>query len=276
MGCSICTLWLVVYSLGVLGCLVGWYCSSYGAANPFIFFSPFSKSSIGDPMLNQMVGCENVHTGISKKEKTRVIRIDLVSWVLLRPVCTVESADCRGWASWLQKWHCFWNRQKGHNFWDRPCFGLQTSGNLPHKRRGDHLGGLWPPEKVREQSCVLGPLEISLCRWEHRLQRTHLLWQTLFRAFIFSQEEVWRPDSCAYSLQEESLSEESTLTTKTQKRAGLPGKLTEAKRLKGETGESETPITTIARDYQMVKGKFKNLTNRNQDRSPSREPALPP
>jgi hypothetical protein len=72
------------------------------------------------------------------------------------------------------------------------------------------------------------------------------------------------------------LSEESTLTTKTQKRAGLPGKLTEAKRLKGETGESETPITTIARDYQMVKGKFKNLTNRNQDRSPSREPALPP
>ena len=37
------------------------------------------------------------------------------------------------------------------------------------------------------------------------------------------------PDLCAPSLQEESLPEESTLTTETQKRAGLPGqRLTES------------------------------------------------
>jgi hypothetical protein len=36
---SMCTLWLVVQSLGALGGLVGWYCSSYWAANPFSSFS---------------------------------------------------------------------------------------------------------------------------------------------------------------------------------------------------------------------------------------------
>jgi hypothetical protein len=36
MGPSMCTLWLVVESLGALGVLVGSYCFSlFGAANPF-------------------------------------------------------------------------------------------------------------------------------------------------------------------------------------------------------------------------------------------------
>ena len=39
--------------------LVGWYyCSSYGVASPSISFSPFSNSSIGDPVLIQIVACE--------------------------------------------------------------------------------------------------------------------------------------------------------------------------------------------------------------------------
>jgi hypothetical protein len=54
-----CTLWLMVHSLGALGDLVGWYCSSYEVANPFSSFSPFSNSSIGDPMLSRIVGCEH-------------------------------------------------------------------------------------------------------------------------------------------------------------------------------------------------------------------------
>ena len=40
--------------------LVGWYyCPSYGAANPFRFFSLFSNSSIGDPVISPMFGCEH-------------------------------------------------------------------------------------------------------------------------------------------------------------------------------------------------------------------------
>ena len=60
--CYICdwshgTLWLVVYSLGVLGLLVGSYCcSSYGATDPFSSLDSFSSSSIGDPVLSPMVG----------------------------------------------------------------------------------------------------------------------------------------------------------------------------------------------------------------------------
>jgi hypothetical protein len=43
------------------GGLVGWYCcSSYGVANLFSSFSPFSNSSIGDPTLSTMVGCEHL------------------------------------------------------------------------------------------------------------------------------------------------------------------------------------------------------------------------
>ena len=39
--------------------------------------------------------------------------------------------------------------------------------------------------------------------------------------------------------------------------------------------QTETAITTNTRDYQMVKGKCKNLANRNQDRSPSSEHSTP-
>ena len=62
--CNICG-WshglLHVYSLvgGLL--LMGWYfCSSYGVANSFSSFSPFSDSSIGDPVLSPMIGCEHL------------------------------------------------------------------------------------------------------------------------------------------------------------------------------------------------------------------------
>jgi hypothetical protein len=69
---------------------------------------------------------------------------------------------------------------------------------------------------------------------------------------------------------------ESTLTTETQERASLQGLLTEANRITGRNRlQPETTITTNSRDYQMEKGKRKNLTNRNHDHSPSSEPSTP-
>jgi hypothetical protein len=45
---------------GSFGGLVDWYwCSCYGVANPFSSFSPFSNSSIVEPLLSPMVGCEH-------------------------------------------------------------------------------------------------------------------------------------------------------------------------------------------------------------------------
>jgi hypothetical protein len=56
--CVLLCWWLSPWEL--LGGLVGWYWySSYGVAIPFNFFSPFSNSSIGDPMLSPMVDCEH-------------------------------------------------------------------------------------------------------------------------------------------------------------------------------------------------------------------------
>jgi hypothetical protein len=60
MSPSMCTLWLVVSSLGALGVLVGSYCCfSYGAASFFSSFSPFSSSSIVELVLSPMVGWEH-------------------------------------------------------------------------------------------------------------------------------------------------------------------------------------------------------------------------
>jgi hypothetical protein len=65
-GASMCTLWLVVKSLGALGGLVGWYCcSSYGVANPFSSFSPFPNSPIGAPMPSPMFDCKHPYLYLS-------------------------------------------------------------------------------------------------------------------------------------------------------------------------------------------------------------------
>jgi hypothetical protein len=60
---------------GRSGIPVGSYCcSSYGAANPFSSLSPFSSSSIGDPVLSPIDGCEHPllylsSTGTASQEK---------------------------------------------------------------------------------------------------------------------------------------------------------------------------------------------------------------
>ena len=84
--------------------------------------------------------------------------------------------------SWIQdpsetslfRWRC--RLQKQHSFWDTPLFKLQTSRHLPRQRRGVCSRGLWPPEQVRQPSCVPCPSETNLCRWACRLQRQQIFW----------------------------------------------------------------------------------------------------
>jgi hypothetical protein len=40
--------------------LFGWWFSSWGVANPFSFFSPFSNSSTGDSVLSPIDGCDHL------------------------------------------------------------------------------------------------------------------------------------------------------------------------------------------------------------------------
>ena len=60
MSPTMCTLWLVILSLGALGVLVSSYCcSSYEDFNPFSSLGTFSSSFIGDPVLSPMVDCKD-------------------------------------------------------------------------------------------------------------------------------------------------------------------------------------------------------------------------
>ena len=86
---------------------------------------------------------------------------------------------------------------------------------------------------------------------------------------------IWAPDFCAPSLQEESLPAESVLTTGTQERISLPGVLTGVKEHRRNKLQPETARTSNTKDYQMAKGKWKNLPNRNQDHWASSEPSTP-
>jgi hypothetical protein len=59
--------------------------------------------------------------------------------------------------------------------------------------------------------------------------------------------------------------------------AGLPGVLTQTclQTHRRNKLQPETATTSNTRDYQMVKGKHKNLNNRNQDYLESSEPSTP-
>jgi hypothetical protein len=65
------------------------------------------------------------------------------------------------------------------------------------------------------------------------------------------------------------------LTTGTQERVGHLGVLIESNNHRRNKLQPETARTYNTRDYQMVKGKHKNLTNRNQDHSASSKPSTP-
>jgi hypothetical protein len=96
------------------------------------------------------------------------------------------------------------------------------------------------------------------------LEKLHRFWDRFcFGPSSSARRQVKMPDICAPFLQEESLPEESALTTETQERSRLPGLLTEANRK--DKLQPETTIITKSRDHQMAKGKHKNQTNRNQD-----------
>jgi hypothetical protein len=80
------------------------------------------------------------------------------------------------------------------------------------------------------------------------------------------------PDCWTPALKEERLPVESALTTGTQERVGLPGVLTEAKRITGGSSCRDS-LNINTREFQMTKGKCKNRTNRNQEQWVSSEPS---
>jgi hypothetical protein len=88
------------------------------------------------------------------------------------------------------------------------------------------------PQHLGEPSWFPDPTETSLHRWECGLEKLHIFWdKPCFGLSSSVRRQVWEPDICPHSLQEESLAAESALTTEIQEKASLPGLLIEANRI---------------------------------------------
>jgi hypothetical protein len=59
-------------------------------ANPFSSFSPFSNSSMGDPMLSPMVGCEHSPLYLSDSGRDSQETVILRLLLTLNPFCLAE------------------------------------------------------------------------------------------------------------------------------------------------------------------------------------------
>jgi hypothetical protein len=95
------------------------------------------------------------------------------------------------------------------------------------------------PEHLGEPYWVPDPSETSLRRWEYGLQSQHSFWD---RPSSSAKRQVWMPDICVPSLQEERVPAESALTTETRERARLPDLLTEANRTTGGTRSNQRQL----------------------------------
>lgn len=81
---------------------------------------------------------------------------------------------------------------------------LQIPALLSCQRMGGRQGGLWPPEQVREPSCIPDPSEINLRRRACRLQKQHSFWEKpRFEHSSLARRKIWAPDICAPSHSEE-------------------------------------------------------------------------
>jgi hypothetical protein len=99
-------------------------------------------------------------------------------------------------------------------------------------------------------------------------------WTGSLLTFILSQKAELRPRPLGIFPTRGKLASKEGSDPRTQEVDLNSGVLTEAK----ESQEEQAPArdrTPNTRDYYMVKGKHKNLTNRNQDHSASSEPSMP-
>ena len=143
----------------------------------------------------------------------------------------------------------------------RPVYAGEHVGS--RSNRASWTGSLLPSSSARRQSWEPEP-------WTPFLPEESL---PLGRALTPGLRRwIWAPDFCEPSLQEESLPTESDLTTGMQERVSQEC----WQRLKNHRNiKPETARTSNTRDYHMVKGKQKNLTNRNQEHWVSSELSTP-
>jgi hypothetical protein len=150
IGPSLYTLWLVVYSLGVLESLVGWYGSSfYGVAKFFSSFSPSPNSSIwGSPgsvkwlaaNIYICIGQALAETPRRQLYQTPVSKQFLESAIVSRfGVCIWDGSPggvVSGWPFLQSLLHSFpYISFRQEQFW----VNIFEMGGLPHPSTGDSV-----------------------------------------------------------------------------------------------------------------------------------------
>ena len=84
-------------------------------------------------------------------------------------------------------------------------------------------------------------------------------------------------DICTPSLKEEGLPAESALTTRTQERVGLPGVLTEANKITGETSSSQRQLEHLTpKITRWLKANIRILQTETKTTRHHQNPLFPP
>ena len=103
-----------------------------------------------------------------------------------------------------------------------------------------------------------------------------ILGQGHFRPSSSARRWIRASDLCVPSLQKESLPAESTLTTGTQERVGLPGVLTEANRITGGTKSSQTQLEHLMPEIaRWQKANIRILLTETKTTGHHQNPAFP-
>ena len=124
------------------------------------------------------------------------------------------------------------------------------------------------PRSLRDQTAQES-VWVAEARW--------LLGQGPFRPSSSARKQSWAPDLCAPSLPEESLPAESALTTGTKERVGLPGVLTKANRITGETSSSQRQLEHQTPEItRWLKANVRILLTETKTIHHHQNPVLPP
>ena len=139
------------------------------------------------------------------------------------------------------------------------------------QRRGGLQGEFCPWDQVRMPSCILGPKENSLCRRVHRQQKQHSSWVGSLSGLHL------QPGGRAELQNSSHLPAESTLTTETQERVGLPGVLTEANRITGGTSSSQRQLEHLTPEItRWQKANIRILPTETKNTWHHQKPVIPP
>jgi hypothetical protein len=149
-------------------------------------------------------------------------------------------------------------------FWPAPA-----RGELDYRECSD------PKTQVRSPFFIWVPSEAGPLRRTCRPQKQQSFLDRVPLGLHLQPGGGADPQSCVHLSCQRKMAYREFSDTGNQERAGLPEVLTEGNRLTGRTSSKQRQLEHLTPEVTMVKGKCKNLTNRNQDHLASLQASTP-